>query len=109
MIYELRTYHCLPGKLPDLLARFRDLTLSLWERHGIRQVGFWTVLVGENSNDLIYMLAWESVADREERWGKFSADPDWIRGRAASEEAGPIVASVTNALLRATDFSAIQD
>jgi hypothetical protein len=108
MIYELRTYHCLPGKLPDLLARFRDLTLGLWERHQIRQVGFWTVLVGENSNDLIYMLAWDSMTDREDRWGKFAADPDWIRGRAASEEDGPIVASVTNALLRATDFSAIQ-
>jgi hypothetical protein len=108
MIYELRTYHCLPGKLPDLLARFRDLTLGLWEKHQIQQVGFWTVVVGENSNDLIYMLAWESLADRDERWGKFAADPDWVSGRAASEADGPIVASVANSFLRATDFSAIR-
>jgi hypothetical protein len=108
MIYELRTYHCLPGKLPDLLARFRDLTLGLWEKHQIQQVGFWTVVVGENSNDLIYMLAWESLADRDERWGKFAADPDWISGRAASEADGPIVVSVANSFLRATDFSAIR-
>jgi hypothetical protein len=109
MIYELRTYHCLPGKLPELLARFRDLTLPLWERHQVRQVGFWTVTVGESSNDLIYMLAWDSLAQREDRWEKFLADPDWIRGRAATEENGPIVASISNSLLRPTDFSALRD
>ena len=100
----------LKGGTPSLLvlARFRDLTLGLWEKHQIQQVGFWTVVVGENSNDLIYMLAWESLADRDERWGKFAADPDWISGRAASEADGPIVASVANSFLRATDFSAIR-
>jgi hypothetical protein len=108
MIYELRTYHCVPGKLPELLARFKNLTLPLWDRHLIRQAGFWTVVVGESSSDLVYMLAWDSLAQREERWEKFGADPDWVRGRAASEENGPLVASVTNSLLRPTEFSAVQ-
>jgi hypothetical protein len=109
MIYELRNYHCVPGKLPELLARFKNLTLPLWDRHQIRQAGFWTVVVGESSSDLIYMLAWETLAEREERWEKFLADPDWVRGRAASEENGPLVASVTNSLLRPTEFSAVRD
>ena len=47
MIYELRVYHCVPGRLPDLLKRFDTITLKIWERHGIQQAGFWTVLVGE--------------------------------------------------------------
>ena len=40
MIYELRVYHCVPGRLPDLLKRFDTITLKLWDKHGIRQAGF---------------------------------------------------------------------
>jgi len=52
MIYELRVYHCVPGRLPALLKRFETITLELWKRHGIRQAGFWTVLVGDSNQDL---------------------------------------------------------
>ncbi len=52
MIHELRVYHCVPGRLPALLSRFENVTLALWERHGIRQAGFWTVLVGESNQVL---------------------------------------------------------
>ena len=52
MLYEMRTYHCLPGKLPALLDRFANITLAIWERHGIRQAGFWTTVIGESNNDL---------------------------------------------------------
>ena len=50
MIYELRVYQPVPGQMPKLLARFRDKLLPIWERHGIRPIGFWTTLVGESSN-----------------------------------------------------------
>ena len=61
MIYELRIYHCVAGRLPALLKRFETTTLELWQRHGIRQAGFWTVLVGDGGNqDLHYLLAWQS-------------------------------------------------
>jgi hypothetical protein len=71
MIYELRIYQCVPGRLPVLLKRFEDHTLKIWEKHGIRQAGFWTVLIGDGSNDLHYLLAWESMAEREKVWGRF--------------------------------------
>jgi NIPSNAP len=71
MIYELRVYQPVPGQMPKLLARFRDKLLPLWERHGIRPIGFWTTLVGESSNELTYILPWESLADRETRWTAF--------------------------------------
>jgi hypothetical protein len=48
MIYELRIYHAVPGRLPALLSRFQDHTLPLWEKHGIRQAGFWTTVVGKS-------------------------------------------------------------
>src|SRR5947209_17021686 len=68
MIYELRIYRTLPGRLPNLLARFQNHTLRIWERHGIRQAGFWTTLAGESNYDLTYLLAWESLAEREVKW-----------------------------------------
>ena len=53
MLYELRIYECVPGRLPDLLKRFDTITLKLWEKHGIKQAGFWTTVIGE-SNQTLY-------------------------------------------------------
>ncbi len=86
MIYELRVYQCVPGKLPALLKRFEDHTLKIWEKHGIRPAGFWTVLIGDGSNDLHYLLAWESLAEREKVWGTFQVDPAWIKVRDGHRE-----------------------
>src|SRR5438128_2158478 len=99
MIYELRTYHCMPGKLPEVLKRFEQLTLRIWERHGIEQAGFWTTQIGESNADLIYMLKWKSLAEREEKWARFVKDPDYAEGRKASEANGPLVGVVSNQIL----------
>lgn len=135
MIYELRIYTTVPGRMPNLLARFENHTLKLWEKHGIKQVGFWyayrpchatlsvklatlllaltnvpcrTTLVGPDANDLTYLLAWESMADREKKWNAFFADPDWQKVKAESEADGAINARVQNQFLAPTKFSAIQ-
>lgn len=108
MVYELRVYHCLPNRLPALLQRFETITLGLWERHGIRQAGFWTTLVGASNHTLTYLLMWESLAEREQKWAVFQADPEWIEKRAQTEANGAIVASITNELLLPTRFSSVQ-
>lgn len=108
MLYELRVYHCVPGRLPALLNRFDTITLGLWEKHGIRQAGFWTVAIGDSNQDLYYLLAWESLADREKKWGAFQSDPEWIEKRAETERDGPIVASVSNTILQPTSFSSVK-
>ena len=108
MLYELRIYTCVPGRLPDLLKRFDTITLPLWDKHGIRQAGFWTVLVGDSNQDLYYLLQWESLAEREKRFGAFGADPEWLKARAETEKNGPIVASITNTLLAPTSFSSVK-
>ena len=108
MIYELRIYRAVPGRLPNLLARFQNHTLRIWEKHGIRQAGFWTTLVGESNNELIYLLAWESLAERERKWNAFVADPEWIAVRAETEKDGPINANVSNQFLTPTAFSAVK-
>jgi hypothetical protein len=106
MIYELRVYHCLPSRLPGLLKRFETVTIRLFERHGIRQLGFWTVAAGESNQDLVYILQWESLADREKRFSTFQNDPEWIEARRKSEEGGPLLASISNSILTPTSFSA---
>jgi hypothetical protein len=108
MIYELRVYHCVPGRLPDLLKRFDTITLKLWDKHGIKQAGFWTVLVGESNQDLYYLLKWESLAERQQKFGAFGADPEWLAARAETEKNGPIVASIANSFLAPTSFSAVK-
>ena len=108
MIYETRVYRCLPGRLPALLKRFETITLKLWEKHGIRQAGFFTTLVGESNQELTYLLAWESLAEREKKWDAFQADPEWIAKRAETEKAGPINAGVENSFLVPTSFSAVK-
>lgn len=108
MIYELRIYTSPPGRLPDLLARFQNLTLGLWDKHGIRQAGFWTTMIGESNNQLTYLLAWESLAERETKWTAFIKDPDWISGRDHTERNGPIVANVSTQLLQPTAFSSVR-
>ena len=107
MLYELRVYHPVPGRLPKLLARFEKL-LPIWEGHGIRAVGFWTTAVGESSTDLTYILPWESLADRERRWSAFQADPGWIAARAATETPDKIVQSVRNEFWTPTAFSSVR-
>jgi hypothetical protein len=108
MIYEMRVYHCLPGKLPAVMKRFDTITLKIWERHGIRQAGFWTTLVGNSNQSLTYMLAWESLAEREKKWTAFQADPEWNTKRAETEKDGALVANIVNEFLAPTSFSSVK-
>jgi len=108
MIYELRIYHCVSGRLPALLKRFETTTLGIWERHGIRQAGFWTVAIGGSNQDLYYLLQWDSLAEREKKWTAFMSDPEWIAKRAETERDGPIVASLENMILQPTKFSSVK-
>src|SRR5271166_345565 len=106
MLYELRIYECVPGRLPDLLKRFDTITLKLWEKHGIKQAGFWTTVIGESNQTLYYFVTWDSLAEREKKWNAFGADPEWIKARAQTEANGAIVANVKNFRLAPTGRSA---
>ena len=108
MLYELRIYDCLPGRLPALLKRFDTITLRLWEKAGIKQAGFWTTVIGESNQRLYYLLQWESLADREKKWNAFATNPEWLAARAETEKDGQIVAQVTNEILAPTSFSSVK-
>lgn len=114
-VFELRTYYCLPGRLPNLLARFRDHTCKLFEKHGITNVGYWVpqdAAAKEGApgkdNTLVYLLAHASRDAAKKSWDAFRADPDWTKARTASEADGKIVDRVESVYLDATDFSAMK-
>ncbi len=107
MIYELRIYDVIPGKLQALPDRFATTTLLIFEKHGIRVVGFWTDAVGV-SNRITYMVAFNDAAHRDQAWRETLSDPDLVKAFADSEKDGPLIATMTNTLLRPTAYSPLQ-
>ena len=107
MIHELRIYHCMPGRLGDLNHRFANVTLKIWEKHGIRQVGFWTVLIGPSNHALYYMLEWESLAERERIWNAFASDPEWLT--RARQDGGTGAAPAPSRELHACAYGLFED
>ena len=85
-----------------------DVLVSYKQFHSLTAMLDRNTLVGPDAYDLTYMLAWESLADREKKWAAFFSDPDWIQARADSEKDGPINAKVSNSFLTPTKFSAMQ-
>jgi hypothetical protein len=108
MLYEMRTYTAMAGRLPDLHKRFAEITLGFFAKHGIQVVGFWTNELGGPSDQLIYILAYDSLADREQKWGAFVADPERAVRFAETEKNGPLVRRLTTQILRPTAYSPMQ-
>jgi hypothetical protein len=48
------------------------------------------------------------MAEREQKWNAFQADPEWIAKRNASEAEKRIVLRIENQLLAPTAFSALR-
>lgn len=103
-LYEMRTYYAAPGKLDALLARFRNTTTRLFEKHGMVNVGYWTPVTNTESK-LIYVLSFPSKEAREKAFKEFGADPEWQKAVKESEANGKLVTKAESVLMKATDFS----
>jgi hypothetical protein len=103
-MYELRIYTATKGKLPNLLARFRDHTVKLFEKHGLTNVGYW-VPVQNDDEKLYYIISYKDKASRNESFKNFINDPDWKKASAESVKDGEIVAKIEEIFLTATDYS----
>jgi hypothetical protein len=110
-VFELRTYTASPGNLESLLARFRDHTLKLFEKHGMTSFGYWTPTDPKNGagEKLIYLLVHQSPEAAAADFKAFRADPDWIAAKSASEQkAGgslTVQDGVKSEFLAPTDYS----
>ena len=110
MIYELRRYECLPGKLASLNSLMETLAIPIMKKHGMKFIGAWTPVVGDVEATLIYILAFDSMDEWKTKWASFKADPEWKEKRAeiAKKEGGPIVAKVSNVFVAPTSYSPLQ-
>ena len=102
-IYELRTYTSHEGKLESVLNRFENHTMSLFEKHGIRNVGYW--VSEDQDNTLIYIVAHESRVSAKQSWKSFVSDSEWKEARTASLVEGPIVDKIESLYMNKTPFS----
>lgn len=103
-LFELRTYHAAPGKLDDLLTRFRDHTCALFEKHGMTNIGYW-VPVENEQNILVYLLAYPDAETRVAAWEGFLNDPEWQKAYKESHEEGVLVEQIEQLFLSATRYS----
>ena len=108
-VFELRTYHCFPGKLEALKTRFREHTTSIFEKHGMTNIAYWDFQdEPDKSNTLIYVIAHASREQAKKNWAEFSADPEWKKVAAESEANGKLVEKVDSVFLDPTDFSPLK-
>lgn len=105
-VFELRVYHAAPGKLGELEARFRDHTIKIFDRHGLKSVAYWTPMdEPDKSNTLIYILQHPSREAAAANWKAFQDDPEWKSVKEKSEANGKLVDKVDSTYMAMTDFS----
>lgn len=108
-MFELRTYTCNEGKLPDLLARFRNHTIQIFEKHGMTSIAYWVPQDAPLSqNTLIYVLAHPSREAAKKNWDAFRNDPEWQKVQKESEANGKLVSKVESVYMDPADFSPIK-
>jgi hypothetical protein len=102
-LYELRTYYAHPGKMADLNKRFRDHTLKMFEKHGMKNVAYWTPV--DKPEVLVYVIAHKSKQAADKSWQEFKDDPEWQAAYKESHKNGPLVMKVESVYMTATDYS----
>src|SRR3569832_982448 len=102
-VYELRTYTTLEGRLPNLNARFKNHTMKLFEKHGMKNIMYWTPTDEKTANNTLIYVIWHASPEAAKKsWDGFRADPEWHKARDESEKDGKIVAKVESVYMKAT-------
>ncbi len=104
MIYEHRTYHVLPGKTQKFVEDFERVPKKLLEQHGAQLVGMWTTMLGGQSNEIVYILGWESLDHLGRGWSAIYGEESMV----AYLQEGARVDHVDNKILRPVPYSPLQ-
>ena len=109
-VYELRTYHTVEGRLPALEKRFRDHTMRIFEKHNMKNVGYWIPQDSPaHANTLIYIISHESRDAAKANWAAFGADPEWKKVNADSQVDGKILDKAPESVyMDPTDYSPVK-
>ncbi len=108
-VFELRTYYCFPDKFPNIVARFRDHTRALFEKHGMVNVAYWQTVKEDSSQpELKYIIAHKSMEAAKASWSAFGNDPAWKKVAEESQLDGKIVEKIASVYMTALPFSDIK-
>lgn len=102
-VYEMRTYYPHPGKTADMHRRFRDVTLKMFEKHGMKNIAYWTPI--DKPDVLVYVIAHKSREAADKSWAAFKEDPEWQAAYKESHKNGPLVMKAESQYMTATDYS----
>jgi hypothetical protein len=108
-VYELRVYHAMPGRLGDVVKRFKDDTRAIFDKHDMKSIGYW---VPQDSpakdSTLIYILSHPSREAAAKHWKEFATSDEWKAVVARTEANGKIVEKVDSTFMDPTDYSALK-
>ena len=102
-LYELRTYTANEGKMEALHDRFRNHTMALFEKHGIKNIAYWSPV--DDANKLIYIVAHKDAEGAQAAWKAFVSDPEWQKVYADSIADGRLVSNIDSVFMTKTDYS----
>ncbi|WP_042161071.1 NIPSNAP family protein [Paenibacillus gorillae] len=103
MLYELRTYYIIPGRMQAMLNRFRDHTITIFAKHGMKVTNFW-IDADESNNRLYYVLEHQDEAARERNFQAFLEDQEWLDLRHRTEQDGPMYEKIDIAYMKIAPF-----
>lgn len=109
MVYELNIYELEYTTEAALIDRFERHAIGIFERLGFRLVGFWSTRIG-TAPELVYLLAWEDLGERDRRWRAFEEDSEWVAIKKRTTEAAgrPLVQRIEYKILEPLPFSPLQ-
>jgi len=108
-VFEIRTYHTFPGRLDALHKRFREHTMTIFEKHGMTNVAYWVPQDNPaRDTTLIYVISHASREAAKANWAAFIADPEWKKVSEASQVDGKIVERIESVFMDATDYSPLR-
>jgi NIPSNAP len=103
--YESQTFNTLRRKI----SMFTGGEMQIFQRLGMRPVFFGVTIVGPRQPNLVYMLSYDDLADREKLWRAFGNSPEWKKMSARPDMTdAEIVSNITNVILQPLPFSAIR-
>jgi hypothetical protein len=92
MLYELRIYHPMPGRLDDLVERIGAVMPPFFERHGFApRLGQWVGVAGSPTPVFAWLLRWPSLERRMAAFAALGADEEWNAVRLRTNGPGEMV------------------
>src|SRR5437773_5693748 len=80
-VYELRLYHVHEGKMDALKARFGDHTDSIFKRHNMKSIGYWSSEDAPSFSEPVYLYSGASQPSRGgEELGRFPSRSGMAEG-----------------------------